>query len=90
MTLSIKPLQLVLDDDPDRNGVGPVRGFLDCVVTDDDAAAVAMGRGTKRVSTPVYVPRAVWNNLLANGLRRPTGDSWPDGTLAHPVATKDP
>lgn len=75
-------------DIADPDGTGPVNCEVHITVSDDDAAAIALGLGSKGDVRKARLPRAAFNALVS-ALRRPVGDAWPDGVLAHPVA-KDP
>ena len=82
MARIVRVVRLDLGDDA---GSGPVSGTVHVVISDDAAAAVALGMATAGDTRRVTLSRAAWNQLLS-ALKRPSGDSWPDGVLAHPVA----
>ncbi len=75
-------------DVSDPTGSGPADVDVHVTVTDDDAAAVALGASRIGDVRRARLTRAALNNLIS-ALRRPSGDDWPDSVLAHPVA-KDP
>jgi hypothetical protein len=72
----------------DQAGSGPVECTVHVTVTDDDPTAVALKTNTFGDVRRALLTRAAFNNLVG-ALKRPSGDDWPDGVLAHPVA-KDP
>lgn len=81
MALTIRVTQIEVFD-PD--GTGAVRCQVVSEVKNDDASAVAVGAATGSDSRLAVCSRAAFNAFIG-ALRRPNTDTWPDGTLPHPV-----
>lgn len=83
LTIRVQRIDII---DPD--GVGPIAAEVHTVTTSDDAAETALGFAVKGDARRCVLTRPAFNALIG-ALRRPNTDTWPDGTLAHPI-TKAP
>lgn len=69
----------------DPDGVGPLQCSVITEVTNNDANTAAVGFARAGDSRVCLLGRAAFNALLG-ALRRPSGDTWRDDIVAHPIA----